>query len=163
MALQSPGNYTADLSAIPGGDWQFSNGAGGADIGPFTFHETLSQPVVWTNQSAALTTIDRTQPFTVTWTGGDPTSTVQISLSAESINTTTYSGALAEVICSAPASAGQFTVPPYVLLSLIPNATVSSVSVSTDVGGYVTIPGIDLAYFFAVYSTTVAASTTNFK
>jgi hypothetical protein len=39
---------------------------------------------IWTNQSIAMTTIDRTQPLTFTWTGGDPTQTPEIVLVSES-------------------------------------------------------------------------------
>ena len=41
-------------------------------MGPFTASVTLTNPLfVWTNENA-VATVDRTQPLTFTWTGGNP-------------------------------------------------------------------------------------------
>jgi hypothetical protein len=166
FALQSPGVYSAsvpNLTSLPGGAWQFSNGAGGADIGPFTLNFTFGPPLIWTKQSAAMTAIDRTKPFTMTWTGGDPAGQAQINLTTQTLNTAAATYAQAEVTCMAPASAGQFTIPPYVLLSLIAGAESSSVEISGGGTYAVTIPGLDYAYLGYGTTTLVDTSATTFK
>ena len=166
LNLQTPGAYSASipgLVSLPAGPWQFSDGQGGADIGPFTLNLTLSAPLIWTNQSAAMTAIDRTKPFTMTWTGGDPAGSASITLSTESVNASNLTYALADVTCSAPVSAGQFTIPPYVLLSLIPNATVSLVELSGGGTQAVRIPGLDYAYLSYGSVTVVGTSANNFQ
>jgi hypothetical protein len=90
-------------------------------VGSFTSTVTLSNPLLsWTNPAAAAS-IDRTQDFRVTWTGGNPGTYVVISGSS----TVRPAGAVgpANVIvgaftCLAPAEAGQFTVPSYILLGI---------------------------------------------
>ncbi|MEO8098475.1 MAG: hypothetical protein ABI811_12300 [Acidobacteriota bacterium] len=69
------GAYYATLAAgaIPstGGTFTFT-GAGGTDVGAFTTTITLSNPLLtWTNPAVA-GSIERTQPLTVTWNGGNP-------------------------------------------------------------------------------------------
>jgi len=109
------GAYSANLAAgaIPstGGPFTFA-GSGGADVGPFTSTVTFSNPIFnWTNQSTAAS-VDRTQGFTVTWTGGNPGTFVFIGGSL------TASGLTAAYGCRAPVEAGQFTVPSYILLGM---------------------------------------------
>jgi hypothetical protein len=99
--------------AIPasGGAFTFT-GTGGADVGPFSATINLSNPLlVWTNQGAAAT-VRRSQGLAVTWTGGNPGSYVYITGSA--VSGTQASG----FTCMAAVEAGQFTVPPYILLAL---------------------------------------------
>lgn len=75
-------------------------GAGGADVGAFTSTIDLSNPLLtWTNQSAAAT-IDRTQDFTATWTGGNPGTYVIVG------GTSTSTGlAFGDFTCLAPVTA----------------------------------------------------------
>lgn len=110
-----------------------------------------------------MSSIDRTKPFTVTWTGGDQKGQAQIAFSAENIDPRTLTGALASVTCTAPVSAGQFTVPPFVLLSLIPNASSSRVSLSASTLQPLTIPGLNMAYGISQNSTGVGIASTVFK
>ena len=75
----------------------------------------------WTNQSSFANPISRTSGMTITWTGGDPNGFVDITaigsvLLSGLTPTATTPGVLVE--CMAPASAGTFTVPPYVLQTL---------------------------------------------
>jgi hypothetical protein len=103
-------------NAIPssGGTFTFK-GSGGADVGPFTSTVTFSSPLLsWTNSSEAAV-IDKKQGLRVTWTGGTPGSYVLIYGSAS------FPGNPSLIIgytCTAPVEAGQFTVPPYILMSL---------------------------------------------
>lgn len=81
---------------------------GSADVKPFSVTVSDPQPLVWTNQ-AAITSVDRTMPLTVTWTGGIPGTYVQIGGGSTTVN------ASATFLCIAPVAAGQFTIPAYVL------------------------------------------------
>jgi uncharacterized protein (TIGR03437 family) len=110
----SPGLYFAQLSnsAIPtsGGVFTFS-ATGGKDVGAFNTALTFPFPLVWANMSA-ITSVNRTQGVTITWTGGAAGTYVQI------IGSSTSQSLTVTFICNAPVSAGQFTVPPAVLLAL---------------------------------------------
>ena len=83
---------------------------GTSELGAFSQSFTIPQPLTWTN-AGAISTLDRSAGVQVTWSGGDPSGTVQII------------GGFGEFICSASTSAQQFTVPPIVLLSLPPSGT----------------------------------------
>jgi hypothetical protein len=84
-----PGFYTGTPSSLPGGTYEFSNGSGGGDIGPFTISLGIPSPLVWTNADVAKSVIDRTEPLTLAWTGGDPNGSVIIDLSSLVSNTST--------------------------------------------------------------------------
>jgi len=92
-----------------GGTFTFQ-GTGGPDIGPFTVTVSDPSPLVWTNQ-AAITSVNRSQNVTVTWTGGIPGTWVQIGGGSTTIS------ASGTFVCFAPVSAGTFTIPSYVLLA----------------------------------------------
>src|SRR5205085_360126 len=70
-APKAKGDYSSTTqSALPAGTYT-ANIPGGADVGAFTTTINNGNFLTWTNQAAA-SKIDRTQPFNVTWTGGDP-------------------------------------------------------------------------------------------
>lgn len=121
------GNY------LDPGSYTFT-GPGGADVGAFTAELNLPSSLVWTNQSA-VTTVNRAAGQTVTWTGGDPNSFVSIDGANFILSGSSAIGA--SFHCQAPTSAGTFTVPPVVLLSLPGGG-------GTSVGG-ITIPGGSLS------------------
>jgi len=105
-------------------------GPGGSDVGPFTVMITAGSPLTWTNQSS-ISTVNRSQDLTITWTGG----TGQVLIQGASLagpSNATFGGSF---ICVAPASAGQFTVPSVVLLALPPSA-VTSAGTSTIPNGF---------------------------
>ena len=105
--------YTVNLptSFFPSTGGTFTlQGAGGPDLGPFTVSVSDPSPLVWTNQSA-ITSVNRNQDVTVTWSGGIPGTWVQIAGGSTTIN---VSGTF---LCFAPVSAGRFTIPSYVLLA----------------------------------------------
>ena len=85
-------------------------GTGGPDIGKFSVTVSDPSPLVWTNQ-AAITSVNRNQDLTVTWTGGIPGTWVLVGGGSTTIS---VSGTF---ICYVPVSAGQFTIPSYVLLA----------------------------------------------
>jgi hypothetical protein len=166
LTLQSGIYFNSALTSfIPtsGGVFTFNNGSGGPDVGPFTTSLTLSAPLVWTNMSS-LTSVTRSKGVTVNWTGGNSSTYVEISGSAFSGSTsaTAVGGAF---YCTAPVSAGTFTVPAAVLLSLPPTGTVSGVAIpgSLSVSNYsnpqqFTASGLDFA-FAQFYNTSSTQAT----
>jgi hypothetical protein len=165
LTLQS-GIYfnSASVAFIPasGGVFTFDNGSGASDVGAFTASLTLAAPLVWTNMNS-ITTVTRSQGVTVTWTGGDPNSYVQIGGSAFSgADNSAVGGAF---YCTAPVNAGTFTVPASVLLSLPPTGSSSGFPIpgSLSVGNYsnpkqFTASGLDFG-FVSFYNTNVVEPT----
>jgi hypothetical protein len=80
----------------------------GSVVGPFSQSFTIPQPLTWTNQTS-IGTVDRSKGLDITWEGGDPNGTVQI---------TGYVG----FICNARNSDHHFTIPAFVLLTLPPSS-----------------------------------------
>ncbi len=100
-------NFPVGFFPANGGTFTFQ-GSGGPDVGPFSVTVTDNNLLVWTNQ-AAITAVNRSQDLTITWTGGVPGTYVQIGGGS---STVAVSGSF---LCFAPVSAGQFTIPSYVL------------------------------------------------
>jgi uncharacterized protein (TIGR03437 family) len=90
-------------------------GTGGADVGPFSTNFTISQPVVWTNRDQ-LTVVNRAQPLTISWTGGESNQLIAIMGYGEDLPT----NASAAFACIAPPGATSFTVPAAILSNLPP-------------------------------------------
>lgn len=147
----APPNGQVPTAFIPtgGGSFTFDNGSGGPDVGHFNATLTLPLPFSWTN-AASISTISRAQGVNVTWSGGAPGTYVGISgVSSATVNGRSLSVSFS---CQAPVSAGQFTVPPPVLLAL-PAGTGT-----LDVGNYsniktFTATGLDLGYLMGYAST----------
>jgi len=96
-----PGDYTV-------------TGTGGKDVGPFSATITIpALPTLVSPSTPTNLTVTRSSGMTVTWTGGG--GNVQIHL-ASATDKTYSSGATAQ--CTVAASAGTFTIPPYVLQAL---------------------------------------------
>jgi hypothetical protein len=138
--LLAPGAITAD------------NGAGGVDVGPFKVGLTMPDPPFSFDNIDQLGTITRSQGVTVKWSGGDPNGFVNIIGTANGLFGTTPGSVsiVANFNCSERISAGQFTVPPNVLLSLpaagSPTAASgSALGLSVGVTGVArfTAPGVD--------------------
>jgi uncharacterized protein (TIGR03437 family) len=121
VSVQGPeGTYaltgsTGDAAELPsgaipasGGTFVFT-GTGGADVGPFSVTVNLSPLMTWTNSSAAKT-VTRAQGLEIDWSGGQPSSYMQI-YGISSASTTVF----AMFNCVVPQSAGTFTIPAYVL------------------------------------------------
>jgi hypothetical protein len=107
-------------------------GFGGSDVGAFQVQITMPPPITWTN-APSITSVNRQQGITVTWTGGDPNGFVYI---------TGYSGAM--FTCTAPASAGTFTVPPLVTNALPASASGALTLIGASAPVPFTAPGIDI-------------------
>jgi uncharacterized protein (TIGR03437 family) len=118
-------NFPTSFFPSSGGTFTFQ-GTGGADIGAFNVTVSDPSPLVWTNQTA-ITAVNRSQNVTVTWTGGIPGTWVQIGGGSTTIN------ASGTFLCFAPVSAGQFTIPSYVLLaSPVGNGGISLINQSNN-------------------------------
>jgi hypothetical protein len=119
------GAYTGGIDSSPsdrfipaggGGQFTFSNGNSGA-AGQFQASLTVpTTPFNWSQRTALnQQTVNRAKGLTVTWSNGDPNSYVQIS--GRSMGSLGSTGVV-EFTCSAPASAGQFTIPSTVFASM---------------------------------------------
>jgi hypothetical protein len=157
LTPQSVGGYASATSstALPSGTWSFSNGTGGSGVGPLSFNFPVPQQVTWSNMAAAYgSQIVRTNPLTITWSGGDSNGYVDIQGSASTALGAYYLG----FECAAPTSAGQFTIPPSILLSMPTGAgaqasiQVSTYAIPSSLG---TISGFDLALDASQFETSV--------
>jgi uncharacterized protein (TIGR03437 family) len=144
------GNYGGPLDLTPGSSYTIT-GQGGKNVGAFTADLEMPQPLTWTNQSS-IGNITRAKGVTVTWSGADPDGYVIISGGSPG----------AGFNCTAEPSAGQFEVPPIVLLALPPSLINNSDGYDIDEGwlqiGIVTQPkafqaaGLDIAQATASFS-----------
>ncbi|HUE22158.1 MAG TPA: hypothetical protein VMQ86_10780 [Bryobacteraceae bacterium] len=123
-----------DFIPAAGGAFTFS-GTGGPDVGAFTTPTIqLAAPVTFTNASS-ISPVTRSNGLTVNWTGGQTGSYVGItgfSLAAESTAANSY--LVGFFSCRAPASAGTFTVPPSVLLSVPVSSSITEDGVTVSAG-----------------------------
>ncbi len=138
-----PGIYPAsdNFTLSPGLTYTLS-GSGGADVGKFSVSVSVPSTLFsWTNQ--ALPSITRSQGATITWTGGFPNGTVQIF--------GTVGDPAVQFSCSAPSSAGQFSIPPSILLAL--PTGYGDLAVSTfSAPQPVTATGLDVSFVVATES-----------
>ena len=88
-------------------------GFGGNDVGPFTTSFTVPAPVSWTNRSST-NIVDRTQPLTLNWSGGDSGQVVAIL----GFGIDMPANSSAAFLCIAPSGATSFTVPTDMLSNL---------------------------------------------
>jgi uncharacterized protein (TIGR03437 family) len=140
QTLTQYGDYNLDLAAsfFPqnGGAFTFT-GSGGKDVGPFT--TTLN----WTPLSGVVAPngpVSRSQGQQVTWQGGDPGTYVGIQ---------GYASLLGEdetilFDCTADASAGQFTIPPSILMAMPGGASVTVSNTSNPTS--FTATGLDIGF-----------------
>ena len=140
-----PGAYTA------------SNGSGGSAVGGFTADLSIGQPLTWTNQSAisGQSSIDRSKGLTINFSGGSTGDYVAIF--GSSTANTPSQDVTVTFVCTAPVSAGTFTVPSFVLSALPVSGSITISGVS-GTGGFLlfgnyplsntfTAPGLDLGFF----------------
>jgi uncharacterized protein (TIGR03437 family) len=109
-----------------GGTFRF-NAPGGADVGAAEATIAANNPLVW-NEHTTISEVSRTQPLTLTWTGGAPGGFVIIQGG-------TFAGPNAEIFtsfgCTAPVEAGSFTVPRDVLASMVASTVISPQNIPT--------------------------------
>jgi hypothetical protein len=95
-------------------------GPGGADVGPFTARLEVPGSFSWTNQASIPATIPRSSGLNIAWSGGGSGLVGITGIAAAQIGGTQTNPVLdaAVFVCTAQASAGNFTVPPAVLQQL---------------------------------------------
>lgn len=143
-----------------GGAFTVDDGSGGPDVGPFTasLNANLAPPLEWTNRSAIMA-VNRAKGQLITWTGGVPGSYASIFgySSAHQYGGANRSDVYTYFTCSAPVSAGQFTVPAAVLESVLPSGAVlgnglqpvgnGNLYVANGMSQRFSAPGLDLGLF----------------
>jgi hypothetical protein len=111
------------------------NGSGGKDIGSFQVSLNVPAPTLNVTNQNALASIALAKGATITWSGGFAGGFLEITGSG---------GAPAvKFICWAPSSAGQFTVPPSILLAVPPGQGSISVQNATPFQT-ITATGLDV-------------------
>lgn len=156
VPLIATGSYGVQLSAkgqpnylVPG-SYSIDNGSGGKDIGQFTASLTIPQPIVWTNL-ATTKTVSGSQDTLITWTGGGPNDAVSMIGITGIANIATDT----EFLCTAPASAGRFTIPAMVFSLLPVNGIESTGTAGADlIVGLVSsvtfnAPNLDFGFLFS--------------
>jgi hypothetical protein len=136
-----------------GGSFTF-NATGGAAIGKFSTTLNFPSPITWTNMSS-ISAISRSAGVPVTWTGGGVGSYVVVGGSSTAIV-----GGLQVTVsftCAAPASAGQFTVPSYILLALPAGSGTMAVDNYSNPQTF-TATGLDIGYQYAGSSVSINAT-----
>ena len=112
---------------LPAGSYTL-NGTGGNDVGSFNTSLTLASALTVTGGLPS--TVVRSSPLTINWTGGNASDMVEI-IGLSSISTGTGSSAVTnstEFLCVTTAGAGTFTVPASILTQL-PATTASNTGV----------------------------------
>ncbi len=129
LVVTSPGAYEleGDNPFLTPGPYTFT-GPGGTNVGAFAANVTVPQAFTWTNE-ASVSTVVESQGQSITWSGADPASTIRIS----GYSLVQSTGASSSFSCRAAAADGQFTIPPFVLLSL-PAVTAASNQLVGDLG-----------------------------
>ncbi len=152
------GTYSGVLNSYQSGVVTIT-GTGGPDLGAFSTAFTLQPQLNWSNLAIISgSVIDRTQPLTVRWNGGDPDGFVDVLVSTR-IN---QNGVQLEVEadCAGPVSAGSLTVPPSVLLAMPAGAgafaNVTVIGNNSQVP--LLVPGMDAVILQADNATEVIAS-----
>ena len=151
------GYYSGPLSlstgqmVIPngGGTFTINNGSGGPDIGAFQTKVNFPPLLMLSNAGAIAGGIDRSQPLTLQWSGGNTSGYLAIvGHSQLPVSNGEQIGATFQ--CTAPVSTGQFTIPASILGALPAQAAVPGTPgspvlevASTSTQAF-TAPGMDL-------------------
>ena len=151
------GLYSATLTSLLAAEtYNFDNGGGGPDVGALSAQLTVPAPLTWPDVQAFMG-VARSSGVTVNWTGGDPGSYVTISGLSFNYGTSGGQSVFGYFTCTAPASAGTFTVPPTVLLALptssvLEGVVTSTLSVSNTTNAQsFTATGIDYGFVAATF------------
>jgi uncharacterized protein (TIGR03437 family) len=167
VAAAATGYYTSDLGAdtsyIEAGNYTVSNGAGGSNVGAFTWNLTLPASLSISNLPAK---IDRSQDLTLTWNNGAAFSAVSIR-AVSGVPLGSGQVAYVQFYCTAAASAGQFTIPSVILKLLpangygaegAPGAAIQIAGIAANSFTVAGSPGLDVGVFSAfTYNGGIAA------
>jgi len=144
LGAGTPGNY------LDPGNYTISS-TGGTDVGPFSVQIVVPPSITWTNEDQ-ISNVTRASGQVVTWTGGDPNGYVDITGSSVLLNPDN-SAVGASFACRAFTSAGSFTIPGFVLLSLPASANFGGFALpgvlgisSASLPKQFTATGLDLGY-----------------
>jgi uncharacterized protein (TIGR03437 family) len=114
IPFAQPGSYSGALGGgaqqlfLEPGDYAVSNGAGGADVGPFQASLKIPAPITWTNRRDFARLVPRGRNVTLTWTGGDPKRECVFIMGA-SVDANV--GAMRGFVCTERADALKFELP----------------------------------------------------
>jgi hypothetical protein len=117
-ATSSPGLIT-DGTQLKSGTYTFT-GTGGADVGAFTASIDYVNTFLW--DASSVTSVNRSQPLTITWTGGTAGGLVNMVISSVAALGPT-SGIGASLFCYENATVGSYTIPAALLSALPPSLT----------------------------------------
>lgn len=147
--LYTQSTIPAGFIPAAGGTFTFDNGNGGADVRHFTTALNVPSNFTWTN-SAQITTVNHAQGITVNWSGGAGGAYVLINGNVP----TTIAGApgIVGFNCYAPLSAGTFTVPSWITLSLPAGSGSLSVNLFAAPALF-TAPGLDIGLTSVIVGT----------
>jgi uncharacterized protein (TIGR03437 family) len=125
LAAAQDGSYAGKWAAfLDPGYYRLEGASSGSQVGAFQTQFDVPQMLNWTNAAAAAK-LSRDRDLSVTWTGGDPSALVSIvGMSGD-----TSTGVVGTFICTAKASAGQFSVPEWII-SQMPSSAGSPVLIS---------------------------------
>jgi len=123
---------------IDPGRYTFS-GPGGPDVGSFSGAIDVAPELVWTNRTT-LTTVDRSQAVTVTWSGGEPTTLVGIQGVSTVAQGTTAS--VTSFQCWARNTDGRFTVPMSTLSQMLASSRIAAGGISILIRGSLAIASV---------------------
>lgn len=163
MLLDSTSDIYSTSSSTPnflttGSNNTISNGSGGADVHGFSVPLTAATPLTWTNESQLPASLSTSSAVDVAWTGGQ---SGQYAVISGQSNPATPTEA-ASFVCTAPLSAGHFTIPPYILGALPASTTgggTLSVATYTMPSGP-SVSGIDRAFAWTSATNTKAITYT---
>jgi uncharacterized protein (TIGR03437 family) len=154
IGASSTGVYALTLAAggadyIKPGTYTVTNGNGGSQVPAFSWTDTLPAPISFVGLP---TVVNRAKDLTLSWTNSSAFGLVTIfAYSGVPLNSTTNS--FVDIVCSAPATSGQFTIPAAILGLLPANgyATTGVPGVVFEIGGIVinrfSATGIDTGVF----------------
>jgi len=147
LAANRTGQYQAVFGSVPTGPnvppgTYAISGPGGHDVPAFSATLKVGGNIVWTNKAAA-SSINRSQPLTVTWSGDTNPGDVWIGGYVES-RTAPFIG----FVCAEDIAKGSFTIPSFILSALPAAANGGAMFIgSHPLSQSVLITGIDLSYF----------------
>lgn len=156
MAAADGGSYAGKWpSFLDPGSYRLEAPHSGSQVGAFQTQFDVPQALNWTNAAQA-SRINPDRELTVTWTGGDANGLVSVlGLSGDA-----QAGVVGTFMCTARASAGQFSVPAWII-SQMPSSAGSpvllSVAKAAQVGRFQSA-GVDFGFVTYVGGSATVAS-----
>jgi uncharacterized protein (TIGR03437 family) len=155
-----PGTFTTTLSSagtfLSPGAYTLT-GKGGADVGAFSAAFTFPAAATLVSPANAVIPppVTRSSGMPITWSGGASNAYVQIEVQSPTDSGNTNG---AKAICTVAATAGAFTIPPYVLLAL-PAGNLNYFQFQQQTEAALTAPGLP---YGTIQSYTASGAFNNF-